>query len=83
MIRRGWIDPGDALAVVQQCALAGVSRATVYAQQKPRLVDESDFPLRQNSCRLDRISPGAVTKDGNGKVLGEIQSKSSSEIAAA
>ena len=40
-------------------------------------------PLRQNSCRLDRISPGAVTKDGNGKVLGEIQSKSSSEIAAA
>lgn len=40
-------------------------------------------PLRQNSCRLDRIFPGAVTKDGNGKVLGEIQSKSSSEIAAA
>ena len=45
MIRRGWIDPGDALAVVQQCALAGVSRATVYAQQKPRLVDESDLLL--------------------------------------
>ena len=45
MIRQGWIDPGDALAVVQQCALAGVSRATVYAQQKPRLVDESDLLL--------------------------------------
>ena len=40
-------------------------------------------PLRQNSCRLDRIFPGAVTKDGNGKVLGEIQSKSSREIATA
>ena len=45
MIRQGWIDPGDALAVVQQCALAGVSRATVYAQQKPRPVDESDLLL--------------------------------------
>ena len=45
MIRQGWIDPGDALAVVQQCALAGVSRATVYAQQKPGLVDESDLLL--------------------------------------
>jgi putative transposase len=45
MIRQGWIDPGDALAVVQQCALAGVSRATVYAQQKPGPVDESDLLL--------------------------------------
>lgn len=45
MIRQGWIDPGDALAVVQQCALAGVSRATVYAQQKPRPIDESDLLL--------------------------------------
>jgi len=27
--------------VIQQCFLAGVSRATVYAQQNPRLVDES------------------------------------------
>ena len=29
--------------MVRQCVLAGVSRATVYAQQKPRLVDESDL----------------------------------------
>jgi putative transposase len=44
MIRQGWIDPGDAVAVVQQCILAGVSRATVYAaQQKPKLVAESDL----------------------------------------
>ena len=43
MIRHGWIDGGDAVAIVRQCVLAGVSRATVYAQQKPRLVDESDL----------------------------------------
>ena len=43
MIRHGWIDGGDAVAIVRQCVLAGVSRATVYAQQKPRPVDESDL----------------------------------------
>ena len=30
-IRHAWIDNRDAVAVVRQCALAGVSRATVYA----------------------------------------------------
>ena len=45
MMRRTWIDKGDAVAVVQQCVLAGVSRATVYAQQKPKPVDESDLLL--------------------------------------
>jgi len=35
------------VAVVQQCVLAGVSRATVYARQKPRAVDESDLLLCQ------------------------------------
>lgn len=45
MIRRGWIDAGDAVAVVRQCVLASVSRATVYAQQKARPVDESDLLL--------------------------------------
>jgi putative transposase len=45
MIRQGWIDPGDEVSVVRQCLLAGLSRATVYAQQKPRLVDESDLLL--------------------------------------
>lgn len=40
MIRQGWIDPGATMAVVQQCNLTGVSRATVYAQKKPRPVDD-------------------------------------------
>lgn len=48
MIRQGWIAKGAAVAVVRQCVLSGVSRATVYAQQKPRVVDESDLLL----CRL-------------------------------
>jgi putative transposase len=45
MMRQAWIDKGDALAVVQQCVLAGVSRATVYAAHTPRPVDESDLLL--------------------------------------
>ena len=45
MTRHGWIDGGDAVAIVRQCVLAGVSRATVYAQQKPKPVDESDLLL--------------------------------------
>jgi putative transposase len=48
VIRHGWIDAGNALAVVRQCVLAGVSRATVYARQKAGAVDESDLLL----CRL-------------------------------
>lgn len=43
MIRQGWIYPGDAVALVQQCVLAGISRATVYAQQKLKPVDEVDL----------------------------------------
>jgi putative transposase len=43
MIRQAWIDNGDAVAVVQQCVLAGVSRATVYAHRKPKVEDESDL----------------------------------------
>ena len=31
------------MAVVQQCVLAGVSRATVYAQKQPRPVDDRDL----------------------------------------
>ena len=45
MMRQTWINKEDAVAVVQQCILAGVSRATVYAQQTPGLVDESDLLL--------------------------------------
>ena len=43
MKRQGWIDPEDGMAVVQQCALAGVSRATFYARKAPSLVDELDL----------------------------------------
>lgn len=45
MMRQAWIGKGDALAVVRQCALAGVSRATIYARQQLRPVDESDLLL--------------------------------------
>jgi putative transposase len=45
MTRQAWIDNQDALPVVRQCALAGVSRATVYAAHAPRPVDETDLVL--------------------------------------
>ena len=45
MKRQGWIDMNGALAVTRQCDLAGVSRATAYAQQRPRVVDEDDQKL--------------------------------------
>ena len=44
-MRRTWIDQADDLAVAQQCILAGVSRATFYAQQRPVAVDETDLKL--------------------------------------
>ena len=31
------------MTIVQQCVLAGVSRATIYTQQKVKPVDESDL----------------------------------------
>lgn len=46
MTRLAWIAKGEAVAVVQQCVLAGVSRATVYAQQELRLVDENGLLLK-------------------------------------
>jgi len=45
VIRHGWIDAGNALAVVRQCELVSVSRATVYAQQKAKPIDESGLLL--------------------------------------
>ncbi len=45
MMRQAWINTRDAVSVVQQCVLAGVSRATVYAHQQPRLVDGNDLLL--------------------------------------
>ena len=43
MIRQAWIDHRDSVSMVQQCVLTGVSRATVYAQQKPQAVDELEL----------------------------------------
>jgi putative transposase len=43
MMRRAWVGSGDDVAVVRQCELAGVSRATVYAQKVLRPVDELDL----------------------------------------
>jgi len=45
MTRQAWVGAGSGVSVVQQCALAGVSRATIYAHQKPRWIDESDLLL--------------------------------------
>jgi len=45
VIRQGWVDPMDGMAVIRQCVLAGVSRATIYAQRNPKPVDESDLLL--------------------------------------
>lgn len=45
MIRLAWIDSDNAVTVVQQCALAGVSRATVYARRHPKPLDEIDLLL--------------------------------------
>lgn len=43
MMRQAWINHDDAVSVVKQCVLAAVSRATVYAHQKPKPVDELDL----------------------------------------
>ena len=47
MTRRAWIGSGGDVAVVRQCELAGVSRATVYAQKAPSPVDQSDLLYSQ------------------------------------
>ena len=55
MIRQAWVSNGDAVSVMQQCVLAGVSRATVYAHQKPKPVGESDLLLsRLIDCEYTR-----------------------------
>jgi putative transposase len=45
MNRLGWIDMEHSIATTSQCELAGVSRATLYAYQKPRLIDAEDLLL--------------------------------------
>jgi len=43
MIRQTWIGKEDTVSVARQCVLASVCRSTIYAQQKPRPVNESDL----------------------------------------
>jgi len=43
MMRQAWISHSSAVSVAQQCVLAAVSRATIYAHQKPKPVDELDL----------------------------------------
>jgi putative transposase len=43
MMRQTWIDQEDAVSIVQQCGLAGVSRSTVYAHRQPPAIDESNL----------------------------------------
>lgn len=45
MIRQTWVDQEVTVSVVRQCILVGVSRATIYAQQKPGPVDENNLQL--------------------------------------
>lgn len=52
MTRLGWINPGEAVALTRQCALAGVTRSTVYAHQQPKPTPQHDLELCH---RLDEI----------------------------
>ena len=45
MNRQDWIDMTDSLALTRQCALASVTRSTVYAHQKPKADDVKDMLL--------------------------------------
>jgi putative transposase len=46
MMRQDWIDMQDNLvSTTRQCELAGVSRATMYAHQKPKMAAEDDVLL--------------------------------------
>ncbi len=45
MTRLDWIDMEHSITTTSQCELAGVSRATLYAHQKPKLIDAEDLLL--------------------------------------
>ncbi len=50
MMRQDWIDMDADLAITLQCELAGVSRATLYAHQNPKVESADDLLL---SCLID------------------------------
>ena len=43
MTRRAWVGGGEEVAVIRQCELAGVARATIYAQKAPPPMDEREL----------------------------------------
>lgn len=45
MTRQSWVSPVADVALVRQCALAGVSRATVSAHRQPQNADAADVRL--------------------------------------
>ena len=47
MTRMARIAPEKGLAVTKQCELAGVSRATVYAQRQPQFICVVELLLRR------------------------------------
>lgn len=47
MMRQNWIDKTDDVAVSRQCALAGLSRATLHTRQKPKEADDDDELLKR------------------------------------
>jgi putative transposase len=49
MMRQDWIEMDGDLCTVRQCELVGVSRATMYAHQKPKVADEDDLLLSRLS----------------------------------
>ena len=70
MTRHGWIkaEAGGAtvatevaatlagkVPVTRQCALAGISRATVYARRKPAVIDQGDLHL------IGKVDPAVKT----------------------
>ena len=46
MIRRDFIETKGPIAVMRQCEIVGVCRATVYAQKEAQLVDETDLRIQ-------------------------------------
>jgi len=49
MMRQSWIDEDarTTVALTRQCVLAGVSRATLYARRKPKLIVQSEELLKR------------------------------------
>ena len=66
MIRRGWICAHADITQKRQCALAGVSRTTVYAKRRPVVFAEVDEVLKRvqrlmRSTVLAGMAPGPNT----------------------